>query len=115
MNKMKLSQFNFDLPEELIAEYPSENRDEARLMVVERATGKIEHKQFKDIIDYIDEGDVLVMNNTKVFSSLPEALKFSNILPICVSRFSTMVAYLALFCPFHSAFCSYLGKRSFTG
>ncbi len=67
MNKMKLSQFNFNLPEELIAEYPSENRDEARLMVVDRATGKIEHKQFKDIIDYIDEGDVLVMNNTKVF------------------------------------------------
>jgi len=67
MNKMKLSQFNFDLPEELIAEYPSENRDEARLMVVDRATGKIEHKQFKDLIDYVDEGDVLVMNNTKVF------------------------------------------------
>jgi S-adenosylmethionine:tRNA ribosyltransferase-isomerase len=67
MNKMKLSQFNFDLPEELIAEYPSENRDEARLMVVHRDTGKIEHKLFKDVIDYIDEGDVMIMNNTKVF------------------------------------------------
>lgn len=67
MNKMKLSQFNFDLPEELIAEYPSENRDEARLMVVHRDTGKIEHKLFKDLIDYVDEGDVLIMNNTKVF------------------------------------------------
>lgn len=67
MNKMKLSQFNFDLPEELIAEYPTENRDEARLMVVHRDTGKIEHKLFKDIIDYVDEGDVMIMNNTRVF------------------------------------------------
>lgn len=67
MNKMKLSQFNFDLPDELIAEYPSENRDEARLMVVHRDTGEIEHRLFKDVIDYIDEGDVMIMNNTKVF------------------------------------------------
>lgn len=67
MNKMKLSQFNFDLPEELIAEHPSENRDEARLMVVHRETGEIEHKLFKDLIDYVDEGDVMIMNNTKVF------------------------------------------------
>jgi S-adenosylmethionine:tRNA ribosyltransferase-isomerase len=67
MNKMKLSQFSFDLPEELIAEYPSENRDEARLMVINRKTGEIEHKLFKDIITYVDEGDVMVMNNTKVF------------------------------------------------
>lgn len=67
MNKMKLSQFSFDLPEELIAEYPSENRDESRLMVIHRDSGKIEHKMFKDVIDYVDEGDVMVMNNTKVF------------------------------------------------
>lgn len=67
MNKMKLSQFNFNLPEELIAEYPSDNRDEARLMVVHRETGKIEHKLFKDLMDYVDEGDVMIMNNTKVF------------------------------------------------
>ena len=67
MTKMKLSQFNFDLPEELIAEYPSENRDEARLMVVHRDTGEIEHRVFKDIINYVDEGDVMIMNNTKVF------------------------------------------------
>lgn len=67
MNKMKLSQFSFDLPEELIAEYPSDNRDEARLMVVHRDSGEIEHKLFKDLIDYVDEGDVLIMNNTKVF------------------------------------------------
>ncbi|MBB79239.1 MAG: tRNA preQ1(34) S-adenosylmethionine ribosyltransferase-isomerase QueA [Crocinitomicaceae bacterium] len=64
---MKLSQFSFDLPEELIAEYPTENRDESRLMVVHKDTGKVEHKLFKDIIDYFDEGDVLIMNNTKVF------------------------------------------------
>ena len=67
MNKMKLSQFNFELPEELIAEYPVENRDESRLMVVHRDTGEIEHKMFKDVIDYINEEDVMVMNNTKVF------------------------------------------------
>ncbi|WP_461532294.1 tRNA preQ1(34) S-adenosylmethionine ribosyltransferase-isomerase QueA [Sinomicrobium sp.] len=64
---MKLSHFNFDLPKELLAEYPSENRDEARLMVVNRKDGTIEHKMFKDLIDYFDEGDVMVLNNTKVF------------------------------------------------
>ena len=64
---MKLSKFKFDLPAELLAEYPSENRDESRLMVVNRKEGTIEHKTFKDVQDYIDEGDVLVMNDTKVF------------------------------------------------
>ncbi len=64
---MKLSHFNFDLPKDLLAEYPSENRDEARLMVVHRETGEIEHRLFKDVIDYFDEGDVMVLNNTKVF------------------------------------------------
>jgi S-adenosylmethionine:tRNA ribosyltransferase-isomerase len=64
---MKLSQFHFDLPKELLAEYPAENRDESRLMVIDRAKGTIEHKTFKDVIDYFDEGDVLVLNNTKVF------------------------------------------------
>jgi len=64
---MKLSEFNFDLPEELIAEYPSENRDEARLMVIHRETGKIEHKLFKDVINYFTEDDVMIMNNTRVF------------------------------------------------
>lgn len=67
MNKMKLSEFSFDLPEELIAEYPSENRDEARLMVLHRDSGKIEHRLFRDITDYFDEGDVMIMNNTRVF------------------------------------------------
>ena len=64
---MKLSHFNFELPNELLAEYPSENRDESKLMVVHRETGKIEHKMFKDLINYFDEDDVMVLNNTKVF------------------------------------------------
>jgi len=67
MSKMKLSEFSFDLPEELIANYPSENRDEARLMVVHRDSGKIEHKLFKEVINYFNEGDVMIMNNTRVF------------------------------------------------
>ena len=67
MYKMKLSHFNFDLPSELLAEYPSENRDESRLMVLNRKEQTIEHKLFKDIIDYFDENDVMVLNNTKVF------------------------------------------------
>src|SRR5210317_1137015 len=64
---MKLSNFDFDLPKDLFAEYPAEHRDESRLMVVHRDSGKIEHKMFKDLIDYFDEGDVMVLNNTKVF------------------------------------------------
>ncbi|WP_345599818.1 tRNA preQ1(34) S-adenosylmethionine ribosyltransferase-isomerase QueA [Salinimicrobium sp. 3283s] len=64
---MKLSHFNFDLPPELLAEYPAENRDEARLMVLNRKEQTIEHKQFKDLIDYFEPQDVMVLNNTKVF------------------------------------------------
>ncbi|WP_072931495.1 tRNA preQ1(34) S-adenosylmethionine ribosyltransferase-isomerase QueA [Chishuiella changwenlii] len=64
---MKTSDFDFNLPEELLAERPSENRDESRLMVVHRDTGEIEHRLFKDVIDYFDEGDVMIRNNTKVF------------------------------------------------
>lgn len=67
MNKMKLSEFSFDLPDELIAEYPSDNRDEARLMVIHRDTKKIEHRLFKDVVDYFSDGDVMIMNNTRVF------------------------------------------------
>ena len=67
MSKMKLSDFDFNLPEELIANYPEENRDECRLMVVHRSTGLIEHKMFRDVLDYFDEGDVFVINNTRVF------------------------------------------------
>lgn len=64
---MKLSEFKFNLPEELLAEYPADNRDESRLMVVHRDTGEIEHRHFKDILEYFDEGDVFVVNDTKVF------------------------------------------------
>ena len=64
---MKLSQFKFELPQDLIAQHPSENRDESRLMVVHRDSGKIEHKVFKDILDYFDDGDSMIINNTKVF------------------------------------------------
>lgn len=65
--KMKLSQFKYNLPSELIAIYPADNRDESRLLVLHKDTGKIEHKIFKDVIDYFDEKDILVFNNTKVF------------------------------------------------
>ncbi|MDE6144683.1 MAG: tRNA preQ1(34) S-adenosylmethionine ribosyltransferase-isomerase QueA [Muribaculaceae bacterium] len=64
---MKLSQFNFDLPQELIAQYPRAERDEARLMVMNRKTGKITHHLFKEIIDFFNEGDVMVFNDTRVF------------------------------------------------
>lgn len=64
---MKLSQFQFKLPPELLANHPAANRDESRLMVVDRAKGKIEHKAFKDILKYFSEGDCMILNNTKVF------------------------------------------------
>ncbi len=64
---MKLSQFGYKLPEELVAQHPTENRDESRLMVLHKSTGDIEHKMFKDVLDYFDEKDVFVMNDTKVF------------------------------------------------
>ncbi|HKL03549.1 MAG TPA: tRNA preQ1(34) S-adenosylmethionine ribosyltransferase-isomerase QueA [Cryomorphaceae bacterium] len=64
---MKLSKFKFKLPENLIAQYPTQNRDESRLLVLHKDTGKIEHKMFKDVIDYFEDNDTFVMNNTKVF------------------------------------------------
>ncbi len=64
---MKLSQYKYNLPDDLIAKFPADKRDESKLMVVNRSTGKIEHKVFRDIIDYFEEGDVFVVNNTKVF------------------------------------------------
>ncbi|MEZ5071149.1 MAG: tRNA preQ1(34) S-adenosylmethionine ribosyltransferase-isomerase QueA [Bacteroidales bacterium] len=64
---MKLSQYKFNLPPERVAKFPAKNRDESRLMVLHRDSGKIEHKTFKDIIDYFDDEDVLVFNDTKVF------------------------------------------------
>ncbi|MEL7124129.1 MAG: tRNA preQ1(34) S-adenosylmethionine ribosyltransferase-isomerase QueA, partial [Bacteroidota bacterium] len=65
--RTKLSQFSFELPKKLIAQYPTKNRDESRLMVVNRAAGTIEHHTFKDIINFFDENDVMIFNNTKVF------------------------------------------------
>ncbi|MCZ8353369.1 MAG: tRNA preQ1(34) S-adenosylmethionine ribosyltransferase-isomerase QueA [Cyclobacteriaceae bacterium] len=64
---MKLSEFKFELPLNLIANDPAENRDESKLMVVHRDSGKIEHKMFKDVVDYFDDGDVMVANDTMVF------------------------------------------------
>ncbi len=64
---MKLSQFKFDLPLNLIAQNPAKRREDSRLMLVERKTGKMENKHFKDILDYFDDKDVFVVNNTKVF------------------------------------------------
>ncbi len=64
---MKLSQFSYDLPSELLAEYPAELRDEARLMVLNRKDETIKHRRFKDLVDYFDDGDIMLFNNTKVF------------------------------------------------
>lgn len=64
---MKLSQFKFKLPEDKIAKYPAAHRDECRMMVLHRKTGEIEHKMFKEVLDYFDEHDVFVFNDTKVF------------------------------------------------
>lgn len=64
---MKLSQYGFEFMPELLAQYPTDNRDDSRLMVVHRATGEIEHRHFKDILDYFEENDRFVFNNTKVF------------------------------------------------
>ena len=64
---MKLSHYDFDFNPDLIAKYPEINRDDARLLVVHRDTGEVEHKLFKDIIDYFEEGDTFVLNDTKVF------------------------------------------------
>ena len=65
--RSKLSQFNFELPQKLIAQYPLNERDDSKLMVVHKETGKIEHRTFKDMLEYFDEEDVLIFNNTKVF------------------------------------------------
>lgn len=63
---MKVSDFNYNLPKELIAQFPIKNRDQSRLMVLDRKNKTIENKIFKDIIDYLEPGDCLVRNNTKV-------------------------------------------------
>ena len=65
--KMKLSDFSYELPEKLVAEYPNKNRDESNLMVIDRKDYSIQHRQFKDMIEYFEEDDVVVLNYTKVF------------------------------------------------
>ena len=72
---MKLSQFIYDLPKESIAQYPAENRDESRLLVLHKKTGKIEHKIFKDVINYFKTDDLFVFNNTKVFPARLKGIK----------------------------------------
>ena len=67
MKKMKLSQFQYELPDRLIAQHPAKVRHDSKLMVVDKKTGKVEHKKFKDVLDYFDEDDVMIFNNTKVF------------------------------------------------
>ena len=64
---MKLTSFKFDLPKELIALYPTKDRDGSKLMVLHKKTGKIEHKKFKNVLDYFDDGDTFILNNTRVF------------------------------------------------
>ena len=63
---MKKSDFYFDLPEHLIAQHPLEKRDSSRLLVLDRKSGQVEHKHFTDVIDYMEAGDCLVMNNSRV-------------------------------------------------
>jgi len=63
---MRVSDFDFDLPEELIAQHPLEKRDASRLMVLDKKTGSIEHRHFHDVMEYLNEGDTLVLNNTRV-------------------------------------------------
>ena len=64
---MKLSDFEYKLPDKYLAQYPSDERDECKLMLINRKEEKIEHLVFKDMIDFYDDGDVIVLNNTKVF------------------------------------------------
>ncbi|CDN32964.1 S-adenosylmethionine:tRNA ribosyltransferase-isomerase [Mucinivorans hirudinis] len=64
---MKLSQYRYEFTPDMVAPYPMDNRDESRLMVIDRRTGKIDHKTFKDVLNYFKEGDVMILNNTRVF------------------------------------------------
>ena len=65
--RTKLSNFNFELDKKHIAQYPAPNRDESRMMVLHRDTGKIEHKLFKDLLNYFDDGDAMIFNDTEIF------------------------------------------------
>ena len=76
---MKLSQYGYEFTEDMIAKYPTVNRDDARLMVLHRATGEIEHRIFKDIIEYFDEKDMFVFNDTKVFPARLQGCRYRDI------------------------------------
>ena len=86
---MKLSQFNFPLSMESIAKYPAKYRDESRLMVLHKESGEIEHKIFKDVIDYADEGDLFVLNDTKVFPARLHGNKEKTGAPLITARIGT--------------------------
>ena len=86
---MKLSQFKFKLPEEKIALHPTKYRDESRLMVLHKRTGEIEHKMFKDILNYFDDKDVFVFNDTKVFPPVCTEIRKK---PVHVSKCSYCVS-----------------------
>ena len=72
---MKVEDFDYELPEELIAQTPIEKRDESRLLVLDKETGKIEHKKFYNIVDYLEKGDTLVLNDSKVLPARLVGLK----------------------------------------
>ncbi len=74
-DSLKLAQFKFNLPQELLAQHPAEFRDEARMMVLHKTTGEIEHRQVKDIIEYFDDGDLFIFNDTRVFPARLYATK----------------------------------------
>ena len=78
--KYKLSDFDYPLPKKFIAEYPSERRDSAKLIVVHKDTGEIEHKRFYNISDYMRKNDLILMNNTKVFPARLLPLKIKQML-----------------------------------
>ena len=89
--RMKLSDFNYELPKELVAEYPNKNRDEARLMVIDRKDYSIKHRQFKDMIEYFDENDVIFNDEEKVFKYLPEFASKNMTLEIILDKTSIEV------------------------
>ena len=72
---MLISDFDYELPQELIAQYPQQKRDEARLLTIDRATGQINHRKFFDILDYLNPGDCLVMNDSKVIPARLHGIK----------------------------------------
>ena len=83
----RLSEFEFEIPEKLIAQYAPKTRDKCKLMVVDKKTGAIEHKLFSDIYDYFNKGDVLVLNNTKVFPARLYATKDKSVAKVEVFLF----------------------------